>query len=85
MKNVMSALAMLAAMTAVSAAAQDAEVGSKVVAEGEACPEGMIVSGMGGGQGQVSKVCIRPNTDEMPSDTEDVGDPDTEGHENSGD
>ena len=64
-------------VASVQVALANEEVGSLVVGEDEACPDGMVVSGMGGGQGPVSKVCVRPNTEEMPEDNDNVGDPDT--------
>jgi hypothetical protein len=51
--------------------------GSVVVADGESCPSGKVVSGLTGGQGDVTKVCVTPNSAAMTEDTEDVGDPNT--------
>ena len=52
--------------------------GSMVVANDEECPSGMVVSGMTGGEGDTTKICVAPNSAEMPHDDIDVGDPDTD-------
>jgi hypothetical protein len=64
--------------------ADDVDSGAVVVTENENCPDGMVVSGLSGGEGAVSKVCVRPNSDTMPSDDTDYGDPSSEEHENPG-
>ena len=56
---------------------EDAPQGSRVVGQDEECPSGMVVSGMTGGQDVTTKICVAPNTTEMPEDTTDVGDPNT--------
>lgn len=57
---------------------EEEDVGNKVVASDVACPAGMVVSGMTGGEGDISKVCITPNSQTMPEgDTTDYGDPNT--------
>ena len=45
----------------------------KVVADDEPCPSGRVVSGLTGGQGDISKVCVPPNSATMPNDTDEVG------------
>lgn len=57
--------------------ADEAQQGSRVVTEGEECPSGMVVSGMTGGEDSTTKICVSPNTAEMPNDESDVGDPNT--------
>ena len=57
--------------------AEDAPQGSRVVGQDEDCPSGMVVSGMTGGEDVTTKICVAPNTTEMPDDPTDVGDPNT--------
>jgi hypothetical protein len=56
---------------------EDAPQGSRVVGQDEDCPSGMVVSGMTGGEDVTTKICVAPNTTEMPDDPTDVGDPNT--------
>jgi|688.fasta_scaffold137828_2 hypothetical protein len=61
----------------VQAWAEDAPQGSKVVADNEDCPNGMVVGGMIGGEDRTTKICVAPQTSQMSEDTIDVGDPNT--------
>lgn len=56
----------------------DTPQGSRVVGQDEDCPSGMVVSGMTGGEDVTTKICVAPNTTQMPDDPTDVGDPDTD-------
>ena len=78
MRNIFLAVLFGVATTVVATAqADEPQEGSRVVAENEDCPSGMVVSGMTGGEDSTTKICVSPNTAEMPADDSDVGDPNT--------
>ena len=77
MMRVAIVLIMFALISPMSAVADQGPQGSKVVEQGEECPSGMVVSAMTGGEDVTTKICVSPNTNEMPNDDTDVGDPDT--------
>jgi hypothetical protein len=77
MMRVAIVLITCALISPMSAFADQGPQGSKVVEQGEDCPSGMVVSGMTGGEDVTTKICVSPNTNEMPNDDVDVGDPDT--------
>jgi hypothetical protein len=68
------ALLMTTAAMPLTASAEEQNGGSQVVGENDPCPSGMVVSGMTGGEGDITKICVTPNSPEMPEDTTDVGD-----------